>query len=221
MKAAGPFTFKLWFAIQPVYQQIINCSFVKLLANGTLPLKCFKHYLAQDILYIVDDARALAVTAARADNTDDMYFLLQLAKDGLDIERALQTDMVKHFNIEVATQKSPAFRDYANFLHKHAYHSPYPVALASLLPCFWVYHNAGKHMKENSMPYNPYYKWLNTYSDDIYNHYVAHFIQITEKEGLKANAILQEEMINAFREGTVHELRVFEEAASVFGGYSL
>jgi len=221
MNAAGPFTYKLWFAIQPVFRQIINCSFVQSLTKGTLPRACFKHYLAQDILYIIDDARALALTAARAEDTDDMYFLLQLAKDGLDIERALQTDMVKHFKIEVVTQKSPAFKAYTDFLLNHACHSPYPVALASLLPCFWVYHNTGKHIKKNTVPNNPYQKWLNTYSDDIYNQYVSRFIQLTEKEGQKAHNALQEQMISAFIEGTVNEFRVFEEATAQYNDYSL
>lgn len=212
MDAAGPFTYKLWFSIQPVFQKIINSPFVKLLTKGTLPLKCFKHYVAQDILYIVDDARALAITAAKAETTDDMYFLLQLAKDGLEIERALHTDMVRQFNIDVAKQKSPAFKAYTDFLLNHAMHSPYPVALASLLPCFWVYHKVGEQMRSSTVPDNPYQKWLNTYSDDIYVQYVERLIQMIEKEGVKANSTIQEQMIRAFDEGTLHELRVFEEA---------
>ncbi len=212
MHAAGPFTYKLWFTIQPVFQQIINSSFVRLLIRGTLPLRCFKQYVAQDILYIVDDARALAITAAKAETTDDMYFLLQLAKDGLDIERALHADMIKFFNIDVATQKSPAFHAYTDFLLHHAWQSPYPVALASLLPCFWIYHNVGEQMKRIAVIGNPYQKWLNTYSDDIYVQYVKRLIEMTENEGSKASFAVQEQMICAFSEGTLHELRVFEEA---------
>ncbi len=212
MDAVGPFTYKLWSAIQPAYRQIVSCPFLLKLSDGTLPLKCFKHYMAQDILYIIDDARALAITAARAENTDDMYFLLQLAKDGLDIERQLHNEMVRYFGIETISVKSPAFRAYTEFLFYHAWHSPYPVALASLLPCFWVYYNAGNQMKKYVTPDNPYQKWLNTYSDDIYSQYVERFVQMTEKEGRQVHSAIQEQMINAFIEGTLHELRVFEEA---------
>ncbi len=77
MEAAGPFTQNLWGTIQPVYEQIINCLYVKQLMDGTLPHKWFAHYISQDVLYIIDDARALAVTAARAENPDEMYFFLQ------------------------------------------------------------------------------------------------------------------------------------------------
>ena len=68
MEGVGLFTRKLWMTTQPVYKQIINCVYVKFLADGTLPHKWFAYYLSQDVLYIIDDSRALAVTAARAPN---------------------------------------------------------------------------------------------------------------------------------------------------------
>ncbi|MBN1408487.1 MAG: TenA family protein, partial [Calditrichaceae bacterium] len=168
MEADGPFTRKLWMTVQPIYEQIINCIYVKRLADGTLPRNWLAHYLSQDALYLIDDSRALAVTAARAQNPEEMYFFLKLAKDGLDIERALQKEFIQLFNIPKAIEKSPAFNAYANFLINNAFNSPYPVAVAALLPCFWIYYKTGQYVFNNTVDNNPYRKWIDTYSGDDY-----------------------------------------------------
>lgn len=207
------FTGKLWKTIQPVFEQITNCEFVKRLIDGTLPHNWFAHYLSQDALYIIDDSKALAFTAAKAENPDEMYFFLKLAKDGLDIERELHKNFIQKLKIPVAKEKSPAFKAYTDFLLDHAYHSSYPVAVSALLPCFWVYYKVGDHIFKNAFSDNPYKKWIDTYSGEEYSNYTEKFIQITERHGQKADSFIQEQMELVFIEGTKHELRVFEEAA--------
>jgi thiaminase/transcriptional activator TenA len=213
MEAVGSFTQNMWATAKPVYEQIVSCNFVKRLADGTLPGHCFAHYLSQDILYIIDDSRALAATAARAANTEEIYFFLQLAKDGLDIERALHNDFLQHFNIPETTEKSPAFDAYACFLLDNAFKSPYPVAAASLLPCFWIYYKTGEYIFNNSTVNNPYQKWIDTYSGSEYKEYTQRFIQITENLGKKASPDISRRMIKIFLEGAKYELKIFEEAA--------
>ncbi|MBN1416126.1 MAG: TenA family protein [Bacteroidales bacterium] len=213
MESAGPFTQKLWETVHTVYQQIIDCSYIKRLTDGTLPDRWFMHYLSQDVLYIIDDSRALAVTAARAENPEEMYFFLQLAKDGLDIERALQDTFILQFQIPKAAGKSPAFHAYADFLLNHAFHSPYPVAVSALLPCFWVYYKAGDFVLKNTIVNNPYQRWIDTYSGEEYRQYTERFIDITENLGQKADSDIRSQMLSVFTEGTRHELLVFEEAA--------
>ena len=210
---AGPFTRELWRAVQPVFEQIINGVFVKRLMDGTLPHRCFAHYLSQDILYIIDDSRALAVTAARAPDPDELYFFLQLAKDGLDIERDLHDDFLELYALPEAKEKSPAFGAYAAFLLEHAFNSPYPVSAAALLPCFWVYYNTGACILNNTMDNNPYQKWIDTYSGTEYLGYTRRFIQIIENLGQKAEPGIRKKMTGVFTEGTRYELMVFEEAA--------
>ncbi len=214
IRSAGPFTRELWMAAQPDYEQIIQCEYVKRLADGTLPKNWFAHYLSQDVLYLIDDSKALAVTAARAPDQDEMYFFLQLAKDGLDIERALEDEFLSLFSIPKAKDKSPAFKAYTSFLLEHSFHSPYHVAVAALLPCFWVYFNTGDYVFNHSVMNNPYEKWIDTYSGIEYMEYTRAFIQITEKIGQQADPAMRKEMTGAFTAGTHHELMVLEEAVN-------
>ena len=212
MESAGPFTRELWQTAEPVCQQILQCSYVQGLKDGTLPRGWFAHYLSQDALYLIEDSRALAATASRSINPDELYFLLQLAKDGLDIERALQDDFIRKYALPVAHTQSPAFKAYTTFLLDRAFNAPYPVALAALLPCFWVYYEVGVYICKHAVADNPYQPWIDTYSGTAYLEYTQQFIQITEKIGKGASAEIKRQMTDAFLEGTHHELSVFEEA---------
>ena len=216
MESEGLFTQELWDNIKPVYHQIIGCSYIKRLVDGSLPHSWFAHYLSQDVLYIIDDSRALAITAARAENAEETYFFIQMAKDGLDIERTLQHDFIRDFNIPKATEKSPAFKAHADFLLDHAFNAPYPVAVAALLPCFWVYYKTGEYVFKNAVNDNPYRKWIDTYSGEEYKHFTLKFIRITENLGQKADPGIRIQMLEAFVQGTKHELNVLTEASQIF-----
>jgi thiaminase/transcriptional activator TenA len=116
-------------------------------------------------------------------------------------------------NIPKAIEKSPAYNAYTDFLINNAFNSPYPVAVAALLPCFWIYYKTGEYVLNNTVNNNPYRKWIDTYSGDEYIQYTTRFIYITENLGQKASPIIREQMENAFIEGTKNELRVLEEAS--------
>lgn len=199
--------------VHPLYEQIINCSYIKRLADGSLPREWFAHYVSQDVLYVIDDARALAITAARAQDPDEFYFFLKLAKDGLDIERALHEYFIDLYNIPEAGEKSPAFAAYTSFLLDHAFNSQYPVSVAALLPCFWIYYNLGEYIITKTVADNPYQKWIDTYSGGEFREYIILFIQITEKLGEQVEPGAGKQMVNAFKKSTGYELLLFEESA--------
>jgi thiaminase/transcriptional activator TenA len=68
------------------------------------------------------------------------------------------------------------------------------------------------HVVEHNVPNNPYQLFIDTYAGDEYNDFVTQYIAIVEKHGAKATTEEQQLIVNAFVEGTLHELRVFEEA---------
>ncbi len=206
------FTRQLWDSAADIIHDIYNHPFCMGLARGDLPIQSFKNYLGQDALYIIEDSRALAYTAARAEDPEEMHFFLAMAKDGLDIERAMQSDFFEHFNIVRPTSPSIACRNYTNFLLNKARDDDYPVAVAALLPCFWVYRETSLNILKHSKPDNPYQKWLNTYADEDFSGYVERFIEITGKLMESAPEGVRQRMTDAFRESTRLEYEFFEES---------
>ena len=73
-------------------------EFVQRLADGTLPLENFQHYLTQDYLFLVQFARAKAIGASKAKSLDDT---VAGARTILHIERemSLHLDYCKEFGL--------------------------------------------------------------------------------------------------------------------------
>lgn len=212
MEACGTFTTYLWNSTEDIYKNILQSDFVTGIAAGTLSESSFNHYLAQDVLYIAHDTTAFKKVSERAYNTDEKEFFKQMSEDCMEIENALHDDFIKHFNTQAATSQSKAFKDYCDFLDNCIWNDEYPVAVAALLPCFWVYGKAGMHIINTAVPDNKYQMFIDTYSGDDYTEYCRKFIEITERLAENASPQTQEKMQKAFVQSTLHELAVFEES---------
>ncbi|WP_291857969.1 thiaminase II [Marinilabilia sp.] len=209
---AGPFTRKLWSDTECVIAEIINHPFCTQLAEGTLSKKSFRHYLGQDILYIEKDARAFAITAGRSDSNEDFDFFLSMARDGLEIERFLHSELLPFFDVKRPAKMSNICSQYTSFLLNTAFNASYPEAVAALLPCFWVYRETGLKIRERAIEDNPYQKWMDTYAGEIYGRYVQQFILIAEKLMEHASPLQLDAMRDSFRQSCEYEKAFFSEA---------
>lgn len=214
MEAKGDFTKLCWKSIELLFKQLIGHPFVVGLADGTLSHSSFAHYLKQDILYIREDSKALFKLAERLELVDEKGFFEKLGRDGVEIELLLQNDYLKFFNLEEEKKMSPVIKTYSDFLLFHANNSSTSVSAAALLPCFWVYHEVGKHIKNKSVPKNIYQKWIDTYQGDEYAEYVDDFVQLVEKMAANATSEIRNQMLNVFVESTQFELDFFDESMS-------
>lgn len=212
MKAVGEFTNKLWECTSEIYEELISCSFVTGLSNGTLSESAFKHYLSQDVIYIQKDAEALAKMSYRALFEKERDFFKRMVSDCIEIEDVLHNEFMDYFQVEVAKEQSSAFSDYNSFLEEKVNNAAYPIAIAALLPCFWLYGKVGHHILATQSPNNKYQKFIDTYSGEEYIDYTKEFISIMENQASKVNKVIQEEIIHAFIESSRHELNVFLEA---------
>lgn len=82
-----------WNASENIYNTILQLPFIKELADGTLPMEKFLHYIRQDNLYLDDYSRVLAHIASRLGNIDDVATFLEFASDGVAMERACMQSM--------------------------------------------------------------------------------------------------------------------------------
>ena len=84
-----PFSDAAWAGIGSVYDAILAHPFVTELAEGTLAEERFRFYMIQDALYLVEFSRALALTAARAHNTNSLVKFAAAAHEAIVVERTL------------------------------------------------------------------------------------------------------------------------------------
>ncbi len=201
-----------WKLISPIYKSILIHPFNLELTNGTLSKEKFQFYIKQDSIYLIDFARALAITASRANNPEDLVLLLDFAKGAVIAEQELHEFYLDLYKINLDIEKAPSCFAYTHFLISKATSSSYEEALAALLPCFWIYHEVGQYIYKNSIKDNPYQKWIDTYSGEEFQNVVQSAIALTNRAAEKASKVQLSIMQEAFLTSTRLELAFWDSA---------
>ena len=199
------FSEQLWQRNLDLYQKTLALPFNQELAQGTLHPEVFGHYVIQDAQYLLAYGRALAVCAAKAYDADDVMQFSEAAKIAIVVERSLHDSFMQQFDISKQEfQNTPltlACHHYTSFLTATAWSESYPVVLAALLPCFWIYAEVGKDIVDNSIANNPYQAWIDTYSGEEFHTAVRNVIATVNKVAARCDADTLEKMHAAYRMG--------------------
>ena len=199
------FSQDVWQRNLALYQKTLALPFNQELATGTLSRDAFCHYVIQDAHYLVAYGRALAVCGAKAYEADDIIQFTQGAKEAIVVERSLHDGFMKDFGISKAdfenTPLTLACHHYTSFLTATAWSESYPVVLASLLPCFWIYAEVGKDIVSKSVANNPYQAWVDTYSGEEFNEAVKNVLVTIDRIAECCDADTIEKMHQAYTKG--------------------
>ena len=154
-------------AARPVREAIFELPFVKELAAGTLPNEKFIFYLRQDAMYLANYSKVLASIASRLTDSSQVAAFLSFASDGIAVEKALHESYLSQAGGSAACQPSPSCMAYMNLLGAQSM-APVEVQAASVLPCFLIYLETGRHIASISTRNNPYEAWIDTYADSAF-----------------------------------------------------
>lgn len=202
--------------------KIFEHPFNKELHLGTLPKPIFRLFLEQDALYLTDLANALELIAKRTPIDKHAKQLnlfsenIYRAQKNLHFNYLGQSQSPGFFNSNKSIEKIPVISDYTHYLIKTAMHSPLEIAIASLIPCFWIYSQLGKKMAENPIQANPYHAWISSYSRPNFILSGVLLISIMEELGDAITCpIKQANMVSAFVTSTKFELAFWDEVYQI------
>jgi len=202
------FSQHLWQSNTPLYQSTLQLPFNQELAAGTLSRERFCHYVIQDAHYLLAYGRALAVTAAKADAAEGVVQFARAAQEAVLVERSLHDGFMHEFGIApeqfAATPLTPACHHYTSYLLATAWAEPYPVTVAALLPCFWIYAEVGRDIHACSAPGNPYQNWVDTYAGEEFHAAVRAVCATVDQLAAKAS----DETRAAMRAAYTHAARL-------------
>jgi len=211
-----PFSTDAWTRNLPVYDAILDLPFNRELAAGTLGAERFRHYMIQDAHYLVAFGRALAVAAAKADDAEGVIQFARAAEEAVVVERSLHEGFMAQFGVSpeafAATPLTPVSHHYTHFLQAVAWRAPYPVALAALLPCFWIYAEAGRDILARAARPNPYDAWIDTYAGDDFHAIVRAVIATVDRVADGASAATLAEMHQAYTDASRLEWMFWDAA---------
>ena len=188
---------------------IRELPFNRELAAGTLSRPRFQRYILQDALYLGEFSRSLALAAAKAPDAATTASLANSAAAAIAVERALHERYLAEFGVDPASlagaEPSPDCLAYTSFLLATAHQAPWAVAIAALLPCFWVYWDEGCAIARATAPANPYQAWIDTYADPQFGEAVEGVIAMADRAAETQTAAARREMLAAFRRATQYE----------------
>lgn len=205
--AAGPWTEALWRAGAKVTRRIEHTDFVAALVDGSLSRSAFDFYLAQDAHYLNDYSRALAALSARATERDEGAFWARSASTVLVEEAELHRTWLDG---RPPAAVSPVTRSYTDFLMARALGDDYPVGVAAVLPCYWLYAHVGAILPQ-VRPDHPYAAWLETYRDPAFVEATVEAIRTAERALRDADPRQRAEAVRAHLVACRHELEFFEQ----------
>ncbi|NUW44785.1 TenA family protein [Nonomuraea rhodomycinica] len=207
-----------WARTAALLDAIHRHPFNTALGDGSLSRERFTFYLVQDGRYLAAYAKTLATASARAADPADAMFFAQSAHTALAVERALHTGYLDGFGMGAqdvaAVATSPTCLAYASYLQATALTEPFPVLVAAVLPCFWVYQDVGTALLERTADVDdhPYRAWISTYSDPAFAASVTQVRRIADRLAATADAGTRRAMTEAFCRATEYEWMFWDSA---------
>ena len=131
-----------------------------------------------------------------------MQSFAQSALSAVTVEQALHGRYLMEFGIDPAgigdAGASPYCLAYTSYLLAAAYHEPWEVLVAALLPCFRIYWDVGCAIAQKAAPDNPYQAWIDTYADERFGKAVETVVLIGDRAAAAVTAAARAAMLAAF-----------------------
>ena len=178
-------TGRLWAEAVGTYEAILEHPFLTGLADGSLDPEAFAHYVTQDVHYLNDFARALAVVGSKAPTHRGVAMFARHAAATVEVELSLHDTLLPELGIDADSLApvAPTTRAYTSYLLAVAYGGSFAEGVAAVLPCYWIYAEVGAVLVKRGSPDPRYQRWIDTYADDDYQAIVDEVLTLTDDLG--------------------------------------
>ena len=202
-----------WKTIEELYESILKMPFIKELSDGSLPQEKFRFYMAQDSLYLEHFGRTLSLIAAKITDLQDVLAFMRFAENAIVVENALHESYFKDFGLNDKGVLQPACHHYIHFLRSTAALESVEIAVAAVLPCFWIYREVGDYIyRTQNTVNNPYEKWIATYAGEEFAAAVDQAIAICDTIAENSTEATRQKMTEAFIMASRMEYHFWEAA---------
>jgi thiaminase/transcriptional activator TenA len=204
---------RAWQRTTELRAAIHGLPFNRELAAGTLEQAKFKFYITQDALYLDQYARVLAIAGARGPDGATLRLFADCATEAVAVEQALHGQYLSQLGADaLEAGASPDCLSYTSFLLATAYHEPWEVLMAAVLPCFWIYWDVGNTVAREATAGNKYQAWIDTYSDEAFGNAVRAVIAATDAAAAGATEPVRGRMMTAFTRSMQYEYLFWDGA---------
>ena len=173
--ASGSLFEALKTSCQTDWDAFVGHSFVRQLADGSLPQDCFRHYLTQDYVFLIHFSRAWALAVYKSEHLDDLRQAAGVVDGLLNHEMALHVGFCAKWGLSeaemAAVPEAQANLAYTRFVLDKGLSGDLLDLLVALSPCVMGYGEIGTALAADPatvMEGNPYREWIETYAGEDY-----------------------------------------------------
>ena len=165
-------------------------EFVCRINDGTLPEKCFRHYLEQDYLFLIHFSRAWALAVYKSDTLSDMRAAATTLNATLNYEMEVHIKYCEGWGLEEKEiqqiEESRANMAYTRYVLDRGLSGDILDLHVALAPCIMGYAVIGKRLMDapaTELATNPYKDWIEAYGAEEYQHVALAAIQHLDELG--------------------------------------
>jgi len=206
------FSQEAWKFSEKVIDAIKNHPFNQELMKGTLDTDKFAYYIEQDNIYLNYFAKCHAIIASRISRKYSIQFLKHAQNSIIAEEQVLHEFFIKEFKLQSTGLITMATLSYTSYLLSVCLTEPIKVAVAAVVPCFWVYSEVGLFIAKNSNESNKYSRWIETYTSEKFAESVNEIIATLDIMAENADENTRKSMLDAFYKSTYLELHFWNDA---------
>jgi thiaminase/transcriptional activator TenA len=181
------FTDELWQGVADIYGAILAHPFLTGLTDGSLPHDAFAFYVVQDALYLRRYAEALAAVASRARDVAGTEMFARHAAGIVAVELGLHDSLLADLGIDPASvdqaEAAPTTLAYTSYLLATIRGGSYAEGVGAVLPCYWIYWEAGKVLQRRGSSDPRYQRWIDTYGGEDFSDVVREVLDVTDRLG--------------------------------------
>lgn len=207
------FTRDAWDRIGGWRAAVETMPFIRALADGSLPAEAFSFYLAQDAAYLIEFARALSSASLLAPDPAAQRFFAGSAHTALEVESSLHRDWLAVHPARISDEASPVTVAYTDHLLAASARGSYPVLVAAVLPCYWLYAHIGSVLlrQAGDLTDHPFGRWISTYADPGFQDATRLACGFADDAAAAADPATYARMIAMFERSSMHEYLFFQQ----------
>ncbi|KAF2263735.1 hypothetical protein CC78DRAFT_544684 [Lojkania enalia] len=218
--------------VQQAWKDYIGHDFVQRMANGTLPIENFKHYLIQDYLFLIQFARANALASYKSKSMTDISqsaqqvlhlqeeikLHIEFCKDyGLSLQEIEQQEedqadpqqaCTAYTRYELKIRRATPTDRIARYVLDVGQSEDWLALQIALLPCLIGYGIIARRLyddPETAREDSKYWKWIETYVADDYVQAMKTGRDLIEKNATKQSLSRIDELAHIFIHATKME----------------
>jgi thiaminase/transcriptional activator TenA len=199
-----------------VWEASFRHPFVTGIADGTLPLDCFRYYIQQDAYYLSVFAKVQALGAAKADDLATSNRMASHVRGTYEAELALHEKFAEQLGItpeeKARFEPAPSAYAYTSHLLRAAYTGHLGDIVAAILPCYWLYYEIGEKMQGAAPDVPVYREWIAAYGGEWFGKLVQEQIELLDALAESVSESDRERMLRHFVISSRYEWMFWEMA---------